>query len=151
MNSDFKDLLSALENFGAEYLVVGGYAVMAYTEPRYTKDLDIWVRAEPSNARRVYQSLAEFGAPMDGVTIKDFATEGMVFQIGIAPVRIDIIMSLDALTFEEAWVNRKRLDLGGINCWVLSPEDLIRNKECAARPQDLADVHNLKRATQPKE
>ena len=72
--------------------------------------------------------------------------EGMVFQIGIAPVRVDILMSMDGLTFDEAWPNRKRLDMGGIECWVVAPEDLIKNKESAGRPQDLADVHNLKRA-----
>lgn len=70
MNSDFKELLLALEKFGVEYLVVGGYAVMAYTEPRYTKDLDVWVRAEPANATRVFQSLAHFGAPLDDMPSK---------------------------------------------------------------------------------
>ena len=146
MNSDFKELLLALEKFGAEYLVVGGYAVMAYTEPRYTKDLDVWVRPEPENADRVFQSLAHFGAPLDRVAVEDFATEGLVFQIGMAPVRVDILMSIDGVNFGEAWKRKKRLNLGGIDCWVLSPEDLVVNKEIAARPQDLMDAHNLRRA-----
>ena len=146
MNSDFKELLLALEKFGAEYLVVGGYAVMAYTEPRYTKDLDVWVRAETDNAHRVFRSLAHFGAPLDQMAVEDFATEGMVFQIGMAPVRIDILMSIDGVEFGDAWDRKKRLDLGGVECWVLSPEDLVVNKELAARPQDLMDALNLRKA-----
>lgn len=146
MNSDFKELLLALEKFGAEYLVVGGYAVMAYTEPRYTKDLDVWVRPEALNADRVFRSLAHFGAPLDDVAVDNFATEGLVFQIGMAPVRVDILMSIDGVNFSEAWDRKKRMDLGGVECWVLSPQDLVVNKELAARPQDLMDAHNLRRA-----
>lgn len=146
MNDDFADLLRSFDRFGVEYLVVGGYAVMAYAEPRYTKDLDVWVRPSPDNAPRVWAALADFGAPLQGVTVTDFATQGLVYQIGMAPVRIDILMSVDGLGFEEAWERRVRLDFGGVEGWLISRKDLVRNKLASARPEDLLDVKALEAA-----
>lgn len=146
MNDDFADLLRSFDRFGVEYLVVGGYAVMAYAEPRYTKDLDVWVRPSDANAKRVWAALADFGAPLEGVSVADFATPGLVYQIGMAPVRIDILMSVDGLTFEEAWEGRVRLDFGGVHGWLIGKEDLIRNKVASARPEDLLDVKALEEA-----
>ncbi|MBI3925929.1 MAG: hypothetical protein HY319_10350 [Armatimonadetes bacterium] len=146
MSPDFKDLLQCFNDENVEYMVVGGYAVMAYTEPRYTKDLDLWIRAEPENARRAFRALAKFGAPLDQVSVDDFACEGNVFQIGLAPVRADILMSISGLTFDAAWPNKQRQDFGGITAWVISRADLIRNKRSSARPQDLLDVANLEAA-----
>jgi hypothetical protein len=143
VNSDFKDLLQLFNANEVEYLIVGGYAVIEYTEPRYTKDLDVWVRAESANAERVYRSLAQFGAPLSGMTPTDFAEEGFVFQIGVAPVRADILMSVDGLTFADAWPNRVAVDFDGISTWIISRNDLIQTKKAAGRPQDLIDVANL--------
>ena len=97
MNPDFRELLQLFNASHVEYLIVGGYAVVEYTEPRYTKDLDVWVRAEPGNTDRVFNALAQYGAPLGDMTPADFAEEGFVFQIGIAPVRIDILMSVSGL------------------------------------------------------
>src|SRR5271165_2267467 len=94
-NSDFKELLNLFENCEVRYLVVGGYAVMHYCEPRYTKDLDIWIEASPDNAQNVFRALAQFGAPLKGISPADFSTEDIVYQMGIPPARVDVIVTLD--------------------------------------------------------
>jgi hypothetical protein len=95
MNSDFSDLLQAFNEESVEYLVVGGYAVIKYTEPRYTKDIDIWVNASLENAERVMRALVKFGAPLSGLTADDFCDPENFYQIGVAPTRVDIIMGID--------------------------------------------------------
>jgi hypothetical protein len=124
-------------------LVVGGYAVMKYTEPRYTKDLDLWVEASSENAPAVFQALREFGAPLTNITSEDFSKTGSVYQMGRPPARIDILTSIEGVRFDEAWTRRVRTDLGGIEVNVISCEDLLTNKRALGRPQDLLDVTNL--------
>ena len=145
MSPDFSELLQCLESCEVEYLVVGGYSVMTYAEPRFTKDIDIWVRPEAQNAQRVYRALAQFGAPLQDVVVDDFVREGYAFQIGVFPVRVDILMSVDGLTFKDAWPNRVRIDFGGIQAWVIGRADLIANKRACGRPQDLLDLEALER------
>jgi hypothetical protein len=145
-NPDFKDLLSALSDEGAEFLIVGAHAVMLYTAPRYTKDLDIWVRPTSENAERVYRALRVFGAPLHELTPGDLAVPGTIFQIGIAPNRIDILTSLEAVTFEEAWERRASSTYGGVPIALLSAEDLLKNKRAVGRPQDLVDVDRLEKS-----
>src|SRR5689334_9861309 len=123
-NPDSRDLFAALSARAAEFLVVGAHAVMLYTEPRYTKDLDVWVRPTPANASLVYQALADFGAPLAAVTPDDFARPGTIFQIGIAPNRVDILTSLDGVDFESAWAARTPSTYGGVPIHVLSAADL---------------------------
>jgi hypothetical protein len=94
VNSDFKDLLNLFNDYHVKYLIIGGYAVIKYTEPRYTKNLDLWIRANAKNAHAVFQALREFGAPLTGLTSADFAEEGYFYQMGIPPVRVDILMSI---------------------------------------------------------
>jgi hypothetical protein len=94
--------LNALNGCGAKYLVVGGYAVMLYTEPRYTKDLDIWIEATPDNAARVFRALAEFGAPLTGIRAEEFSAPDLVYQLGMPPARVDILTSITGVDFEEA-------------------------------------------------
>ena len=94
INSDFKDLLRGLNAAGVRYLIVGGYAVMAYTEPRYTKDLDVWIEPVEPNAQRLFVALAQFGAPTQDIRPSDFTVPEVFFQIGIEPVRIDIMTSV---------------------------------------------------------
>jgi hypothetical protein len=108
MNSDFEELSSIFNENSVRYLIVGGHAVMLYTEPRYTKDLDVWIEASAENAERVYRSLLAFGAPLAGQTAKDFAAEGSFYQMGIPPVRVDIPMLIDGVSFAEAWPNRQQ-------------------------------------------
>lgn len=148
MNSDFAELLQAFEKYEVEYLVVGGYAVMAYAEPRFTKDFDVWVSTKGENPEKVYRALAEFGAPLGGIQPSDFATERVVFQMGVSPVRVDVIMSIDGVSFSDAWANRKRISFGELEGWVISKADLITNKVASGRPQDLLDAETLENSSE---
>lgn len=147
ISSDYVDLLRALNDAGADYLIVGAYAVVHYTEPRYTKDMDIWVRAEPDNAERVHRALAVFGAPLHDLTIDDLCTPGLVFQIGVEPVRVDILMGLPGLDFEDAWRAAGNATFGGVPVRVLGVTHLLESKRRAGRPQDLIDIERLDQAT----
>jgi hypothetical protein len=144
-NSDFRDLLAALNAAGAEYLVVGAHALAAHGHPRASKDLDVWVHATVDNAERTYRALAAFGAPLDDLRVDDLSTAGTIFQIGVEPVRIDIITSIDGVDFEEAWPDRVSADYGGQPVSVISRKHLIQNKRAAGRPQDVADVDALEK------
>ena len=145
MNSDFKDLLQLFNAYEVEYLVVGGYAVMEYTEPRFTKDLDLWIWAKPENADKVFRALVDFGAPIDTVSPVDFSESGFVYQIGMAPVRIDILMSVDGLEFSDAWPNRVATAFDEVQVWLISRDDLIQTKRSAGRSQDKIDVEMMER------
>lgn len=142
-NRDFKDLLSGFNANGVEYLVVGAHALAAHGYVRATKDLDVWVRADSENADRVLSPLAGFGAPTDDVTTADFSQPGITFQIGVDPVRIDVITAIDGLDFETAWGARIETNYGGEAVFVLSRQHLIQNKRASGRPQDLADIAAL--------
>jgi hypothetical protein len=143
MNSDFEELLSSFNRAEVKYLIVGGHAVMLYTEPRYTKDLDVWIEATAENAAKVFRALAEFGAPLTGLTMDDFAHEGFFYQIGLPPARVDILMSVDGLTFEQAWPNRTESVFGTVRAWFIGRADLIKNKRRSARHIDLHDADLL--------
>lgn len=140
MNPHFRDMLSALCAEGVEFLVVGAYALAAHGIPRATGDIDIWIRPTAENAQRVWRALKRFRAPLFDLTVEDLQTPEMVFQIGAAPQRIDILTSIDAVEFDEAWRNRKETEVAGQKLAVLGREDLIRNKRAIGRPKDLADV-----------
>jgi hypothetical protein len=144
VNQDFKDLLSALNEEEVKYLIVGGYAVIRYTEPRYTKDLDIWVSADRKNAERVYRALRKFGAPLINLSPEDFTQSGFFYTMGLAPQRVDIIFDMERLIFDESWERRAETDIDGITAHFISAEDLITNKEAVARYQDLADAEKLR-------
>lgn len=143
MHSDFEELLSIFNAHEVKYLVVGGHAVMLYTEPRYTKDLDLWIEASHENALRVFRALAAFGAPLTGLTPADFAHEEFFYQIGVPPVRVDILMSLTGLTFSAAWPNRSESTIGSQKVWFIGRADLIRNKRASGRHIDLHDAESL--------
>jgi hypothetical protein len=144
MTKDFKDLLRALNANAAEYLIVGGYALAVHLIPRMTKDLDLFIRSDPKNAQAVFRALAQFGAPLKGMTEADFV-DGTVFQVGQEPDRIDILQRIDGVTFDEAWANRIEGKIDGeVPASVISRDDLIRNKMASGRDQDLLDVKKLK-------
>lgn len=150
LNSDFKEMLEAFNAQKVEYLIVGGYAYMKYVEPRYTKDLDLWIDRSPENAIRVYKALAAFGAPVGDSSPDDFTREGQFFQIGVAPNRIDILTSIPGLEFADAWVDRVEGHFGDLNVWFISLNHLVINKRAAGRDTDLVDVKNLLLADSPK-
>jgi hypothetical protein len=143
INPDFNDLLLAFNAAEVRYLVVGAYAVTFHAQPRFTKDLDLWVEASPENAAKVHAALTAFGAPLAEVTLDDLANEDMVYQIGVAPNRIDILMGVSGLGFSEAWPQRVASTYGACPIHVISRQDLIRNKRAAGRPQDLIDLRAL--------
>src|SRR5688572_11794358 len=113
MNPDFRDLLSAFGAQGVEHLVVGAHALAAHGHVRATKDLDVWVRPSPENAARVLRALGAFGAPLQDLSVQDLSLPGLIFQIGVPPVRIDVLTSIDGVEFEEAWRDRLEASFGG--------------------------------------
>ena len=145
MNPDFSEMLSALSDAGAEYLLVGAHAMAVHGLPRATGDMDLWVRSSPENARRVWRALAEFGAPLDQLSQEDLTEPDVVFQLGVVPSRIDILTSVTGVDFEDAWVRRQVIDLDGVQVGVIAREDLIRNKKAVGRLRDLADIEELER------
>lgn len=145
MDKDQIELLQELGRCKADYLLVGGQAVNAYGIPRYTKDVDVFIRSTPENALRVYEALARFGAPLEETTFEDFADGKTVVQIGVEPGRIDILQRIAGVEFDSAWTNRVQIILDGVELAVMSMADLIRNKVSSGRPQDLADVALLQK------
>jgi hypothetical protein len=137
---DYSDMLSALNDAGVEYLIVGAYALAAHGNVRATGDIDIWVRPTPENAQRVWQALGAFRAPRRDLKPEDFCDPDVVYQIGIPPTRIDILTSIDGVTFDDAWPHRTETTLNGVKLNVLGPKELLFNKRAAGRPKDLADA-----------
>jgi len=149
---DLRQLLLAFNAHGVEYLVVGGWAVGFYSEPRSTKDIDLFIRSGVKNSEAVYRALAEFGAPIAGLTPADFRDNPTsIFQLGNSPARADILQGIDGVDFDEAWPRRVELSLEGVPVHVVSAEDLIRNKLASGRLQDLADVETIREANPEKD
>jgi hypothetical protein len=143
MNQDFVDLLRAFNAADVRFLVVGAYALALHGRPRATGDLDVWIDATSENAPRVMQALAAFGAPLADVSAGDFAREGIVFQIGVPPGRIDILTRLTGLTFAEAWPGRLRRPFGDIDVDFIGREAFLRNKRLTGRAKDLGDIEGM--------
>ncbi len=147
-SSDFRELLNIFEKHKIRYLVVGGYAVMKYSEPRFTKDLDLLIATDKKNADSVYSALKEFGAPLANLTSDDFTHNDYFYQMGRPPLRVDIMMSIPGIGFEEAWANREMVELNNVRVPFISRSDLIRAKEASGRLQDKVDIEKLKEAEQ---
>ena len=148
LNPDFRDMLSAFSDQRVEYLLVGGYALAAHGLPRATGDLDLWIRPTPENARRAMSALKDFGAPLMDLREEDLCAPGTVFQVGVAPFRVDVLTAIDGVTFDEAWPNRQEIEIESLRVPVLGRGDLVRNKRASGRSQDLADIARLE-GTQP--
>lgn len=144
MNQDFRDIIAEFNARHVEFLLVGTHAVAAHGHVRATRDLNLWVRPSPENAKQVIDALRAFGAPLHDLTEKDRSTPGVIFQIGVEPIRIDILTMIDGVQFDEAWADRMVSRFADQPVGVLSRENLIKNKLAAARTQDLADVEALK-------
>lgn len=141
-NADFRDMIDALLAAGARFVVVGAHAMAAHGVPRATGDFDIFVEPEPGNAQRVLAALRDFGAPIDahGISETDLITPGLVYQIGLPPRRIDVLTSIDGVTFEEAWSGRSLVSIDGVELPVLGRGELIANKRAAGRAKDRVDL-----------
>ena len=143
---DFKELLSLFKKHRVRYLVVGGYAVMKYTEPRFTKDLDLWIATDEENAKAVFEALKEFGAPLKGLAPSDFMEKGYFYQMGIPPFRLDIMLSIPGGEFEAAWEHREEVRLEDLIIPFIAKKDLTSAKEASGRAQDLIDAEQLKKS-----
>jgi hypothetical protein len=145
LNEDFRDCLQALVATGARFLVVGAHAMAVHGVPRATGDLDIWIDRDSANARKVWQALVAFGAPLaaTGITESDFAAPGTIVQIGLPPRRIDLLTEISGVEFGSAWRSRVCHDLGGLSVPFLGREDLLRNKAASGRLKDKADLEAL--------
>ena len=143
MNRDFVEMLSALCEAGADFLLVGAHALATYGVIRATGDLDLWVRPTSQNADRVWAALVSFGAPVDQLSKEDLCAPDLVYQMGLPPCRIDLLTSVSGLDFETAWTNRAVVSVEGLSIPCLGEEDFRRNKKAAGRPRDLADIAML--------
>lgn len=146
MSDPFRDAIRELQAANAKFLLVGAHALAIHGVPRATADLDIFVAADKTNAKRVWQALAAFGAPLEslGITVADLAKPDIVAQIGVPPYRIDVLTGLTGVRFKDAWARRFETTFEGLaEVPVISREDLIRNKRATGRTRDLADVEAL--------
>ena len=143
MDSNYLDMLRCLNRAGVDYIMVGGWAVNLHGYVRATIDLDIWILADQENARKVYAALGEFGAPLGQVKPEDFAQDGTIFQIGVAPCRIDVINKIDGVKYAEASPRAVQKTIEGVPVRIISREDLIANKRASGRTKDLADAEIL--------
>jgi hypothetical protein len=143
LNPDFKDMLLALSEEKVEYLIVGAYAMAMHGYPRTTMDIDIWFLPTPENAEGVLRALERFGAPVFDLTREDLQSSDTVFQIGLAPRRIDLMTSATGLDFAESYGRSVSIRLEGLELRIPCIEDLIANKRASGRTKDLADVEAL--------
>jgi hypothetical protein len=146
MLKDQRDLLTVFNAHGVKYLVIGAHAVGVHAEPRGTKDLDVFIKADEINSKAVYAALKEYGAPLANITAADFNDKpSSVFQIGTEPDRVDILQGIAGVIFDEAWKDRIEALLDkDTPAHVISLEHLIQNKLASGRHQDLADVEKLR-------
>ena len=144
-NPDYKELLQLLNEFEVRYLIVGGYAVMKYTEPHYTKDLDVWIENSPDNSLRVFEALGRFGAPLesDEITPATFTGRDLTYQIGVAPVRVDILTQITGIDFCAAWQDRVEGTMFGVPVNFISLDHLIANKQASGRSSDLEQLKQI--------
>jgi hypothetical protein len=143
MNQDFVDLLRAFVAAEVRFLIVGAYALALHGRPRATGDLDVWVEATPQNAERIMRALAAFGAPLTQISAADFAHQGVTYQIGVPPGRIDILTELTGLTFAEVWTDRLHRPFGDVEVDFIGRAAFIRNKRATGRPKDLGDIEGM--------
>lgn len=144
LNDDYKEMLQLLKSNEVRFLVVGAYAMGAYGYPRATGDMDIWILASGENSQKVFKALKEFGAPLSQINEAAFTSCDVIFQIGVAPRRIDIITSIDGVEFDQAWKHRVEIDIDGLNVPFISKPDLIKNKESTGREKDVLDAKILR-------
>ena len=145
IEKDFKEFIALLNKNNVQYLIVGGFAFSYHAEPRFTKDIDIFIELSRENAGKIVHALSEFGFGNVGLVENDFRKSGQIIQLGQAPLRIDVVTSIDGITFKSAWLNRVKGKYGNVPAFYISTGDLIKNKLASGRTQDLADVEKLKK------
>jgi len=145
-NPDFRDLFAAFNAAGVRYLLVGGYALAFHGRPRFTRDLDVWTEPDAENASKAYAALGAFGVPLHDLRAVDLESPGLIFQIGVAPNRIDVLTAIDGVTFREAWPDRQETRYSDQAVPVISRDHLILNKRATGRQQDILDAEELEKS-----
>jgi len=140
---DFKELLELLNAHKAEFIIVGAYALAFHGVPRFTGDIDIFVKPAPENAEKILAALEEFGFVSLNLTISDFQDPDKVVQLGIAPVRVDLITSLTAVSWQEAFSGKVQGTYGDVPVYYLGRKEFLSNKKALGRKKDLADIEAL--------
>ena len=143
LTKDSREFIESLHSNGVDYLIVGGHAVAFHGYPRFTGDLDIWVRADPENAERLARVFAAFGFAETAALTAIFSEPGSMLQLGLPPNRIDVLSRISGIEFAEAWVGRITANLDGLSVTLIGAEELLRNKRASGRPKDLADVDEI--------
>ena len=141
--SDFREFLSACNAAGVEYLLIGGYAVAYHGHPRYTADMDVWVRSEPANAGRVVAALAAFGFGDVGATAEMFLEPDQIVRLGVEPLRLELFTTIPGVTFGDCWENRVVENYADLSVPIIGRDDLLTNKRASGRPKDLIDLAAL--------
>ncbi len=145
LDSNFKEFIQLLNAHGVKYLVVGGFAVAFHGHPRYTKDIDFWIWAEPENAERIIRSIQDFGLGSLGLQPSDFLNPENVIQLGYEPNRIDLLTQMEGIDFEECYRLREEVEFEGIPLNFIDLDHLLVSKRIAGRLKDLADVEKLEK------
>lgn len=145
VEKDFRDFIALLNRHDVHYLIIGAFAYSFYVEPRYTKDIDILIEQSKENAVKILTALKDFGFTDIDLAEKDFLESGQIIQLGVAPVRIDILTSIKGMDFQKFWENRVDGRYGDIDVFFISKQDLIRCKRASGRKQDLADIEKLEK------
>ena len=149
LNKDLRELLELFSSNNVDYLVVGGHAVAFHGYPRFTDDLDCYVRPSAENGARIVQALREFGFGSFNITPADFEASDRMIQLGRAPNRVDLLTRLYAVVFDDAWSKKVEGSIDDVRVWFIDRDSLLRNKRATARPQDLADADSIERLTEP--
>jgi hypothetical protein len=143
VQQDFKDLLALFKEHKIEYMIVGAYALAFHGAPRYTGDIDILVKPDPLNAQRIMAALNKFGFGLAGLKAEDFETPDKVIQLGVPPVRVDIVTSITGVSCQEAFSGRVEGKYGDISVYYIGRQQFISNKRALGRKKDLADLEAL--------
>ena len=143
MNKDLKEFLKSFNAQKVEYMIVGGIAVAYYGYPRYTGDIDVWVKKSRENAKKIISAINNFGYAGLDISIEELTKDNMVFQFGVEPNRIDVITDVDGLTYEEAEKSKKEVQIEDVETYMISLADLKKNKKASGRHKDLEDIENL--------
>lgn len=144
LHQDIRAFIELCLSRKVEFLLVGGYALAFHGAPRFTEDIDLMVVVSPENADKLHAVLADFGFGGAGINRDDFLEADQVIQLGRAPNRIDILTGISGVTWQEAWASRIQVNFDGLEIQVIGKPELIRNKQAAGRPQDLADLVRLR-------
>ena len=150
LSRDFVEFIECLTKRRVDYLLIGGHALAFHGWPRFTKDIDFWIRPDEENAKRILSALADFGFDDIGLNETDFTTPHKIIQLGMPPNRIDLLTSIDGVDFESAFARRVESHYAGVPLYVIHIDDLIANKEACGREQDAVDLRKLKHDTSVK-